>query len=185
MRQSLKTKQYSLQSSSINFGGASTYSIGNSLIELVLHWTGSGYEMPSSYHLCYQYAMSKRLRAFTSFFLQKFSSAVEGTIIFNVVDGPDSGAVTGIATEDMRIRLAHSQDTSMINSVSALSSSPIRPYATAWSSVKDTKLNMDDPNITMEEYIRLEEEKARRCGKMFNWETAKYGKICMIRRSRI
>ncbi|GJU01301.1 hypothetical protein Tco_1111639 [Tanacetum coccineum] len=36
---------------------------------------------------------------------------------------------------------------------------------------------MDDPNITMEEYNRLEEEKARKCGKVFNWETAKYGKI--------
>ncbi|GKA17597.1 hypothetical protein Tco_0697434 [Tanacetum coccineum] len=36
---------------------------------------------------------------------------------------------------------------------------------------------MDDPNITMEEYIRLEEEKARRHGKMYNWETATYGKI--------
>ncbi|GJX96125.1 hypothetical protein Tco_0351923 [Tanacetum coccineum] len=36
---------------------------------------------------------------------------------------------------------------------------------------------MDDPNITMEEYIRLEEEKARRRGKVYNWETAKYGKI--------
>nr|GFA65424.1 hypothetical protein [Tanacetum cinerariifolium] len=36
---------------------------------------------------------------------------------------------------------------------------------------------MDDPNITMEAYIRLEEEKARKCGKVFNWETAKYGKI--------
>ncbi|GKE27500.1 hypothetical protein Tco_1442884 [Tanacetum coccineum] len=36
---------------------------------------------------------------------------------------------------------------------------------------------MDDPNITMKEYIRLEEEKARRHGKVFNWETAKYGKI--------
>ncbi|GJR37159.1 putative nucleotidyltransferase, ribonuclease H [Tanacetum coccineum] len=33
---------------------------------------------------------------------------------------------------------------------------------------------MDDPNITMEEYIRLEEEKARKYGKVFNWETAKY-----------
>ncbi|GJR85441.1 hypothetical protein Tco_0209452 [Tanacetum coccineum] len=29
----------------------------------------------------------------------------------------------------------------------------------------------------MEEYIRLEEEKARKRGKVFNWETAKYGKI--------
>ncbi|GJU56694.1 hypothetical protein Tco_1234460 [Tanacetum coccineum] len=36
---------------------------------------------------------------------------------------------------------------------------------------------MDDTNITIEEYIRLEEEKARRCGKVFNWKTAKYGKI--------
>ncbi|GKC89234.1 hypothetical protein Tco_1149883, partial [Tanacetum coccineum] len=36
---------------------------------------------------------------------------------------------------------------------------------------------MDDPNITMEEYIRLEEQKARRRGKVYNWETATYGKI--------
>ncbi|GJU32788.1 hypothetical protein Tco_1176377 [Tanacetum coccineum] len=36
---------------------------------------------------------------------------------------------------------------------------------------------MDDPNITMEEYISLEEEKARRCGQVYNWETATYGKI--------
>ncbi|GKD66517.1 hypothetical protein Tco_1308625 [Tanacetum coccineum] len=36
---------------------------------------------------------------------------------------------------------------------------------------------MDDPNITIEEYIRLQEEKARRHGKVYNWETAKYGKI--------
>nr|GEU37101.1 hypothetical protein [Tanacetum cinerariifolium] len=33
---------------------------------------------------------------------------------------------------------------------------------------------MDNPNITMEEYIRLEEEKACRHGKVYNWETAKY-----------
>ncbi|GJZ69906.1 hypothetical protein Tco_0633456 [Tanacetum coccineum] len=38
-------------------------------------------------------------------------------------------------------------------------------------------VKMDDPNITMEEYIRLEEEKARRRGKVYNWETATYGKI--------
>ncbi|GKB40080.1 hypothetical protein Tco_0885022 [Tanacetum coccineum] len=36
---------------------------------------------------------------------------------------------------------------------------------------------MDNPNITMEEYIRLQEEKARRHGKVYNWETATYGKI--------
>nr|GEZ76755.1 hypothetical protein [Tanacetum cinerariifolium] len=37
---------------------------------------------------------------------------------------------------------------------------------------------MDDPNITMEEYIRLEEEKARRRGKMYNWKTATYALSC-------
>ncbi|GJX21161.1 hypothetical protein Tco_0223838 [Tanacetum coccineum] len=36
---------------------------------------------------------------------------------------------------------------------------------------------MDNLNITMEEYIRLEEEKDQKRGKVFNWETAKYGKI--------
>ncbi|GJY13150.1 hypothetical protein Tco_0382459 [Tanacetum coccineum] len=36
---------------------------------------------------------------------------------------------------------------------------------------------MDDPNITMEEYIRLEEEKARRYGRTFNWQTAIFGKV--------
>nr|GEZ39511.1 hypothetical protein [Tanacetum cinerariifolium] len=36
---------------------------------------------------------------------------------------------------------------------------------------------MDDPNITMEEYIRLKEEKAHRSGKVYNWENAMYGKI--------
>nr|GEX42012.1 hypothetical protein [Tanacetum cinerariifolium] len=40
---------------------------------------------------------------------------------------------------------------------------------------------MDDPNITMEEYIRLEEEKAHRRGKVYNWETATYGKIWDIK----
>ncbi|GKD81165.1 hypothetical protein Tco_1348004 [Tanacetum coccineum] len=36
---------------------------------------------------------------------------------------------------------------------------------------------MDDPNLTMEEYIRIEEEKAHRRGRVFNWQTATYGKI--------
>ncbi|GJZ99007.1 hypothetical protein Tco_0671558 [Tanacetum coccineum] len=36
---------------------------------------------------------------------------------------------------------------------------------------------MDDPNITMEEYIRLQTEKAQRHGQTFNWKTATYGKV--------
>ncbi|GKB57559.1 hypothetical protein Tco_0913745, partial [Tanacetum coccineum] len=38
-------------------------------------------------------------------------------------------------------------------------------------------VKIDDPNITIGEYIRLEEEKACRRGKVYNWETATYGKI--------
>ncbi|GJS92779.1 hypothetical protein Tco_0799747 [Tanacetum coccineum] len=36
---------------------------------------------------------------------------------------------------------------------------------------------MDNPNITMQEYIRLEEEKSHRLGKVYNWETATYDRI--------
>ncbi|GJS04370.1 hypothetical protein Tco_0320878 [Tanacetum coccineum] len=36
---------------------------------------------------------------------------------------------------------------------------------------------MDEQNMTMEEYIKLEEEKACRRGRVFNWQTASYGKI--------
>ncbi|GJV91939.1 hypothetical protein Tco_1539752, partial [Tanacetum coccineum] len=36
---------------------------------------------------------------------------------------------------------------------------------------------MDDPNITIEEYVKLKKEKARRRGKVYNWETGMYGKI--------
>ncbi|GJZ35651.1 hypothetical protein Tco_0581468 [Tanacetum coccineum] len=43
--------------------------------------------------------------------------------------------------------------------------------------IKDLYAEMDDPDITMEEYIRLEKEKARRRGQTFNWETPTYGKV--------
>ncbi|GJY34895.1 hypothetical protein Tco_0419364 [Tanacetum coccineum] len=36
---------------------------------------------------------------------------------------------------------------------------------------------MDDFNMTMEEYIKFEEEKARRRGRVFNWKTTTYGKV--------
>ncbi|GKE56145.1 hypothetical protein Tco_1495330, partial [Tanacetum coccineum] len=38
-------------------------------------------------------------------------------------------------------------------------------------------VKIDDLNITIEEYIRLEKEKSRRRGKVYNWENATYGKI--------
>nr|GEX97285.1 hypothetical protein [Tanacetum cinerariifolium] len=36
---------------------------------------------------------------------------------------------------------------------------------------------MHDLNINIEEHIRLDEEKVHKRGKVFNWETATYGKI--------
>ncbi|GJW50339.1 hypothetical protein Tco_0091690 [Tanacetum coccineum] len=36
---------------------------------------------------------------------------------------------------------------------------------------------MGDPNITMEEYSKLQAEKAQRHGRMFNWEITTYGKV--------
>ncbi|GJU44400.1 hypothetical protein Tco_1201666 [Tanacetum coccineum] len=36
---------------------------------------------------------------------------------------------------------------------------------------------MDDPNITMEEYIQLMADKARGRDQTFNWETAMYGEV--------
>ncbi|GJU97875.1 hypothetical protein Tco_1327146 [Tanacetum coccineum] len=36
---------------------------------------------------------------------------------------------------------------------------------------------MDNPNITMEEYIRLQEEKALSRDETFDWQTATYGKM--------
>ncbi|GKE74726.1 hypothetical protein Tco_1536767 [Tanacetum coccineum] len=36
---------------------------------------------------------------------------------------------------------------------------------------------MDNPSITMKEYIRLQEEKALSQGETFNWQTATYGKM--------
>ncbi|GJR50958.1 retrovirus-related pol polyprotein from transposon TNT 1-94 [Tanacetum coccineum] len=39
------------------------------------------------------------------------------------------------------------------------------------------RVKSDDLNITLEEYIRLEEEKAQRHGRTFNWQTATFGKV--------
>ncbi|GJW59831.1 hypothetical protein Tco_0109166 [Tanacetum coccineum] len=36
---------------------------------------------------------------------------------------------------------------------------------------------MEDQDITMEECVQYETEKALRNGKVYNWETAKYGKL--------
>nr|GEU62215.1 hypothetical protein [Tanacetum cinerariifolium] len=57
------------------------------------------------------------------------------------------------------------------------SNDDITNYMNAIKLVISVQVQMDDPNITMEEYIRLEEERARKHGKVYNWETSTYGKI--------
>ncbi|GKF15402.1 hypothetical protein Tco_0056864, partial [Tanacetum coccineum] len=39
---------------------------------------------------------------------------------------------------------------------------------------------MDDPSITMEEYIKLEAEKTRRSGQEFNWKVATCGTVFRV-----
>ncbi|GJT41059.1 hypothetical protein Tco_0940924 [Tanacetum coccineum] len=47
--------------------------------------------------------------------------------------------------------------------------------SSAASKVKEiVRFMMDDPNITMEEYIKLQANKAQRRVRAFNWETASY-----------
>ncbi|GJS97102.1 hypothetical protein Tco_0804070 [Tanacetum coccineum] len=54
----------------------------------------------------------------------------------------------------------------------------IQLICVGWGIVGEVSLSwMDDLNITIEEYIRLKEEKAQKREKVFNWKTAKYGKI--------
>nr|GEY00571.1 alpha/beta hydrolases superfamily protein [Tanacetum cinerariifolium] len=54
---------------------------------------------------------------------------------------------------------------------------PTDPPDTKDGSSNGGSVKMDDPNITMKEYIRLKEEKAQRHGRTFNWQTSTFGKI--------
>ncbi|GKB08230.1 hypothetical protein Tco_0836514 [Tanacetum coccineum] len=53
---------------------------------------------------------------------------------------------------------------------------PVFEEAESYSTYQDPlnmhELKMDNPNITIEEYIRLQEEKALSQGETFNWQTA-------------
>ncbi|GKC63451.1 hypothetical protein Tco_1096049 [Tanacetum coccineum] len=53
---------------------------------------------------------------------------------------------------------------------------PCQAYDTKLITTEKLSVNMDDPNINMEEYIILQEEKALSRGETFNWQTATYGK---------
>ncbi|GKD08355.1 hypothetical protein Tco_1188040 [Tanacetum coccineum] len=61
--------------------------------------------------------MRRRLLAFTSFFLQIFSSVVEGINIFNAVDGPDSGVVTGIGVFSLEVQATSESEYSEVDSL--------------------------------------------------------------------
>ncbi|GKA59820.1 hypothetical protein Tco_0759133, partial [Tanacetum coccineum] len=82
---------------------------------------------------------------------------------------------TGMDKESLEHNLYKNDMTWIIcHNFSPTSNPPIKPKDLGIFRMKE---NMDDPNITIEEYIRLEEEKVCKRGKVYNWETAKYGKI--------
>ncbi|GJS02845.1 hypothetical protein Tco_0319353 [Tanacetum coccineum] len=81
--------------------------------------------------------------------------------------------------EDMAYPCLHSPKTTKeIRSIRRIQKRSIRRIEDiVCEATRRYQVTMDDPNITMEEYMRLEEEKANRRGKVYNWETAKYDKI--------
>ncbi|GKC37424.1 hypothetical protein Tco_1049808, partial [Tanacetum coccineum] len=78
-----------------------------------------------------------------------------------------------LSMDDLYSNLKVTNET--VNTAQSVYAASSKDQASTASYADDVK--MDEPKITMEEYIRLEEEKARRCGKVYNWETATYGKI--------
>ncbi|GJS87925.1 ribonuclease H-like domain-containing protein [Tanacetum coccineum] len=78
-------------------------------------------------------------------------------------------------TSNLASKKANSNGSSFWNVGS--SSTSTTPIVEKINKIERLTVKIDDPNITMEEYIRLEEEKACRLGKVYNWETATYGKI--------
>ncbi|GKA64896.1 hypothetical protein Tco_0764603 [Tanacetum coccineum] len=66
---------------------------------------------------------------------------------------------------------AHHKKRVIINSLYGVSTASLYAVYTVVTSV-----NMDDPNITMEEYIRLEDEMVQSRGETFNWQTATFGR---------
>ncbi|GJT78520.1 hypothetical protein Tco_1045245 [Tanacetum coccineum] len=56
-------------------------------------------------------------------------------------------------------------------------SEPIYSHGSSNGNILSSTSLMDNLNLTIEEYIRLEEEKARKRGKVFNWQSATNGNI--------
>ncbi|GJW36958.1 retrovirus-related pol polyprotein from transposon TNT 1-94 [Tanacetum coccineum] len=110
---------------------------------------------------------------------------------FNVIYPNDSKSDKD--NDDDKVDVGHSSGDLFVKPLPDAINTDVGAYAhgtvyTAYSlneySVYDTSINtaypgikMDEPNITMKEYTRLEEEKAHRRGKVYNWEIATYGKI--------
>ncbi|GJX99655.1 hypothetical protein Tco_0356674 [Tanacetum coccineum] len=65
----------------------------------------------------------------------------------------------------------------MADSAWMMTSNNITFIASFISLILEYLVKMEDPDITIEEHIRLEDEKACRRGQVYNWETATYGKI--------
>ncbi|GKA64788.1 hypothetical protein Tco_0764495 [Tanacetum coccineum] len=95
---------------------------------------------------------------------------------YNILEYSSSSSLYGVLdlldmAYWMEVVLVLNVDQSIIYDVSA-------DVDTAYSSKSgNVRLMIDDPSITIEEYIKLQAEKAQRRGRTFNWQTTTYGKI--------
>ncbi|GJR60255.1 hypothetical protein Tco_1502417 [Tanacetum coccineum] len=98
-------------------------------------------------------AMRRRFwLSYIYYFLQIFSSVVEGTVIFNAVDGPDSGVVTGIVSKNAPSSTPHSPEiAALVDAVKAMLHQKSSPPAF----VKACKHQLD-ASFHMEEVSLLE-----------------------------
>ncbi|GJQ92860.1 hypothetical protein Tco_0003999 [Tanacetum coccineum] len=83
----------------------------------------------------------------------------------------------GGEVKEVQRSFRHSDTDRLSRSDEVLKLKNFKKDATLKLSKSTNQERMDDPYITIEEYIRHKEEKARKHRKMYNWETAMYGKI--------
>ncbi|GJW88059.1 hypothetical protein Tco_0163399 [Tanacetum coccineum] len=90
----------------------------------------------------------------------------------------------GVSTPELhkkprRLKDLYAVSRSSYTPYSKISSRNILEYYNCGSHSKKLQyaVKMDNPDITMEEYIWLEEEKAQRRGRDFDWKSATYGKV--------
>nr|GEU63680.1 putative reverse transcriptase domain-containing protein [Tanacetum cinerariifolium] len=112
---------------------------------------------------------------------QTLKDALCSALILTLPDGPDGFVVNYHASRQCLRCVLMQKSKAIAHASQKLKEDTAYPCLHSPKTTMETcsirRIRMDDLNITMEGYIRLEEEKARKHRKVFKWETAKYGKI--------